>query len=329
MEHQLNSNQFMKERSFPFWIQRNLHNHDNAPLLHGHDFVELVYVERGEACHVFEGERYEVRAGDIFIINPGEVHAYQIESGKQIEIINCLFLPELIQQHWLQGIGISQSMDYFYVHPFLDNRERFHRRLNLRGQEVARALLLLEGMMKEQEAHESGYMALIRLQMVELLVLLSRFYRQQETMTLKGASRYNERQLLVRRICGYLERYYDKKLSIPALCELFNISPRQLNRIFKETLGMTVVDMVHQIRTERAKHLLLETDEKVIVIAGKVGYEDPAFFSRLFLRLVGCSPGKFRERAEPDPETLGAKERQAAFFEIDYRRREGSSGYDE
>ncbi|MBE1442518.1 MULTISPECIES: AraC family transcriptional regulator [unclassified Paenibacillus] len=295
MERQLHSSQFIKEQSFPFWIRRFFHDHEHVPLLHGHDFVELVYVVRGEAQHVFEGSFYDIRSGDVFIINPGEVHTYSIKPGKEIEIINCLFLSDLIQGKWLQELGVSQSMDYFYVHPFLDKRERFHRCLNLNGQDATRTQFLLETIIHEFENRQPGFEPLIRLQMVELLILLSRAYRHAEGQSGREHVRSSAKQLLVRRICGYLERYYDKKISISDLCELFNISSRQLNRIFKESLGMTVVDMIHRIRIERAKHLLLETDEKVITIAGRVGYEDPAFFSRLFHREVGCSPGKYRE----------------------------------
>jgi AraC-like DNA-binding protein/quercetin dioxygenase-like cupin family protein len=295
MEKQLHSSQFIKEQSFPFWIRRFYHDHEHVPLLHGHDFVELVYVIRGEAQHVFEGHYYEIRAGDVFIINPGEVHTYSIQPGKEIEIINCLFLSDLIQGNWLLDLGISQSMDYFYVHPFMDKRERFHRCLNLTGQDAARTLILLETMMSEFDNQQSGSETLIRLQMVELLILLSRSYQQAQGQCGREPVRNHSRQMLIRRIYGYLERNYDKKVSIPVLCELFTISSRQLNRIFKQSMGMTVVDMLHQIRIERAKHLLKETDEKVITIAGRVGYEDPAFFSRLFHRQVGCSPGKYRE----------------------------------
>jgi AraC-like DNA-binding protein len=295
MERQLLSSQFIKEQSFPFWIRRYYHDHEHVPTLHGHDFVELVYVVRGEARHVFEGDCYDIRAGDVFIINPGEVHTYNIRPGRDLEIINCLFLSDLIQGNWLLDLGISQSMDYFYVHPFLDKRERFHSRLNLNGLDATRTLFLLETMINEFESRQCGCETLIRLQMLELLILLSRTYRQLEGQYSREPARNQARHLLVQRICGYLERYYDKKVSIPSLCELFNISARQLNRIFKDSLGVTVVEMIHRIRVERAKHLLMETDEKVITIAGRVGYEDPAFFSRLFLRQVGCSPGKYRE----------------------------------
>lgn len=297
MNLQLSSSQYLKEAAFPFWIRRVYHDHQNTPSIHGHDFVELVYIVRGEAEHCFEGEIYDIRAGDVFIINPGEVHTYRIQPDKQIELINCLFLPELIRDSLLRELGVSQSMDYFYVHPFLDPKERFHHRLNLNSEQAVRVLTLLEAMISELEDEPSGYNTMIRIMMVELLLVLSRYYQQQQERELRKPGRGNDYALLTRRIHGYLERNYDKKLSIPGLCELFNISSRQLNRVFKRETGITITQKIHQIRIERAKQLLLETDELVIHIAGRVGYEDPAFFSQLFRRVVGCSPGKFRDRA--------------------------------
>jgi AraC family L-rhamnose operon regulatory protein RhaS len=294
MSLQLRSSQYWTEAAFPFWIRRVVHDHANTPSVHRHDFVELVFIVRGEAEHYFEGQKYEIRAGDVFIINPGEAHTYQIGPGKQIEIINCLFQPELLRDSLLRELGVSHSMDYFYVHPFLDSQERFHHRLNLNGESASRVLSLLETMIKENENRQSGYDTVIRIMMIELLVLLSRYYQQSRRTRARKLSRGTDHRLLVQRILGYLERYYDRKLSIPGLCELFNISPRQLNRVFKRETGVTIVQQVHRIRIEKAKQLLLETDEKVIQIAGKVGYEDPAFFSQLFRREVGCSPSKFR-----------------------------------
>ncbi|UUZ85221.1 AraC family transcriptional regulator [Paenibacillus sp. P26] len=241
---------------------------------------------------MFEGNEYEIRSGDVFIINPGEVHTYKIKPGKELEIINCLFMSDLIQGNMLLELGISQSMDYFYVHPFLDKRERFHSQLNLRGQEAAHVLFLLEAMMNEYDNRRWGRETLIRLQMVELLVLLSRYYSQRDGQAVRGAVRSNERRCLSGGSAGIWSGITIKSCRFPTCASCSTSAPGSLNRIFKEELNMTVFDMIHQIRIERAKHLLAETEEKVIVIAGKVGYEDPAFFSRLFQRSARVLAGQ-------------------------------------
>jgi transcriptional regulator GlxA family with amidase domain len=153
-------------------------------------------------------------------------------------------------------------------------------------------------MIKEIGNRGTGYSTIIKLQLIELLILLSRYYSLIAKKRVSPGK--NDRELTARRIYGYLERNYDQKITLTSLGELFNISVRQLNRVIKQEYDKSVIDLLHEIRIERAKHLLADTDMKVIVIATVVGYEDPAFFSRLFLRHVGCSPSKYRTGLELD-----------------------------
>ncbi len=287
----LASSRYMND-DFPFWIQRVVHDANNAPEIHGHDFVELTYVVRGDASHVFEGTAYQLCAGDVLIINPGEVHTYSVEQSRQIEIINCLFEPRFIPDALLKELDIFQSMDFFYIQPFLNSSMRFYHRLNLRGAEALRVSTLLENMIVETCYKQPGYMTLIKLQMIELLVSLSRYYSMMRVT--QSFLQHSDAELVTMRICGYLERNYHQKITLPDLSSIFGISVRQLNRIFRHSTGCTVIEKLHEIRIERAKVLLRETNEKVLSIATLVGYDDPAFFTRLFTRLVGCAPGRYR-----------------------------------
>lgn len=290
--NQLKSKHFMKE-DFPFWIHSFIHE-DVVADMHKHDFVELVYVKNGRAQHSFEETSYDIQAGDVFIINPGESHGYKVAEGSKLEIINCLFWSSLIRDTLLHEMGISQTMDYFFVHPFLNQDERFHHRLNLTGREADVVLALLEGMLLENQSRSPGYEVILRLQLIELLILLTRNYSLQQSG--RGIRPPNKNELLVQRICGYLERNYDQRISLAQLSQLFNISVRQLNRIFNLETGQSIIETLHRIRIEKAKHMLVETDEKIVTIANLVGYDDQAFFSRLFLRYVGFSPGRYRSR---------------------------------
>ncbi|QHT61549.1 AraC family transcriptional regulator [Paenibacillus lycopersici] len=286
----LSSNSYMKSE-FPFWITRTSQGNIQE---HGHEFVELVYVVRGNGTHLFQGSRYELHAGDVFIINPGETHAYEVAPGGQMEIVNCLFMPSFIPDALLAELEITDSMDYFYVHPFLTHDMRFNHHLNLNGQEASHVLGLLEGMIREINARSTGHKTIIRLQLIELLVLLSRYYTLMPPHRAHPSPRQLDRELTAKRIYGYLERNYEKKITLQSLSLLFNSSIRQLNRLMREEYDRSVFEVLHEVRIERAKHLLLETDEKVIVVATMVGYEDQSFFNRLFVRHVGCSPSQFR-----------------------------------
>lgn len=276
---------------FPFWIQRNIHDSDDAPGWHRHLFVELVFVMSGQGTHLIQDDAFSLRAGDVFMINPSEPHRYELSGGQRVEIVNCLFEPDFIPGSLLQEMRLSDSLDFFYVQPFLNGEARFHHKLNLQGEAAGEAMELLEQIEREMGRRHPGFQAMVRLKMIELFLLLSRHYRMRDEQS--GSRSAGE--LLVRRVCGYVERHYAQKITLSLLSELFHIGERQLNRHFNKVMSKSVIPYVHEIRVEHAKRLLKETDETIAVVAEKVGYEDAVFFSRLFARETGCSPGKFRE----------------------------------
>lgn len=284
-------NQYSHPRDFPFWIQRNRHNVRDMPAIHSHEFIELIYVAEGRGTHLFQDIFYEVRAGDVFVINPGERHGYSLEEDQEIAVVNCLFEPGFMPTLLLRELRISDSLDFFYVQPFLNEDVRFHHKLNLRGEAADKTGRILEEIHQEMDRQNPGFQAMIQLRMTELFILLSRFYKERKNKTDSGSSK----ELLVRRICGYVERHYSQKITLSTLSELFYIGPRQMNRLFNQFMGASVIDYVHRVRMEKAKRLLTDTDEKVTVVAEMVGYGDPAFFNKLFVREAGCPPGKYRE----------------------------------
>ncbi|MDF2660339.1 MAG: helix-turn-helix protein [Paenibacillus sp.] len=286
-------NQYKHPRNFPFWIQRNRHDERDMPHLHIHEFVELIYVASGRATHLFQDISYEIGEGDVFIINPGEKHGYVVGAGQSIQVINCLFEPGFIPMYLLRELSLSDRLDFFYVQPFLNGDARFYHKLKLRGETADKTKGILEELHQEMQQQKPGYQALVQLRMTELFILLSRYYNERNT----NIGMPSSSELLVRRVCGYVERHYDQKITLPLLSELFYIGVRQLNRQFNRHLGTSVIGYVQRIRMERAKRLLVETDEKINQIAELVGYEDAASFSRTFTREVGCPPGKYREQS--------------------------------
>lgn len=74
------------------------------------------------------------------------------------------------------------------------------------------------------------------------------------------------------------------------------LAERTFKRRFKAATGFSPIDYVQRLRIEHAKRLLEENLLPVEEIAWKCGYEDPAFFRRLFRRTTGMTPGSFRKR---------------------------------
>jgi AraC-like DNA-binding protein len=84
------------------------------------------------------------------------------------------------------------------------------------------------------------------------------------------------------------------EIAIRPLLSSLGHSYEHLARVFRQQYGLTPIDYVQSIRIERAKHLLRHTDDKLAVIARLVGYRDAIYFSRLFKRYTGKTPGHYR-----------------------------------
>ncbi len=74
------------------------------------------------------------------------------------------------------------------------------------------------------------------------------------------------------------------------------LAERTFKRRFKKATGHAVLTYVQQLRVEEAKRRLERTSEPIDEIGWAVGYEDPAFFRRLFKRTTRITPGAYRRK---------------------------------
>jgi AraC-like DNA-binding protein len=85
-------------------------------------------------------------------------------------------------------------------------------------------------------------------------------------------------------------------LSVAAHAARHGMTPAELRTAVRRGAGCSPKDYLLGIRLGRAKDLLAATELPVAAVARRVGYDDPAYFSRLFTRRVGTAPVRFREQ---------------------------------
>ncbi len=90
------------------------------------------------------------------------------------------------------------------------------------------------------------------------------------------------------------EHYANAHLSVDRLCEHLHVSSSYFSTVFKQETGQSYVQYLTETRMQQALRLLSETDDKTYIIAGKVGYEEPNYFSYVFKKRFGTSPSKYR-----------------------------------
>lgn len=101
---------------------------------------------------------------------------------------------------------------------------------------------------------------------------------------------------LISEIHEYLEVNLHNTLSIPILCETFQISKNQLYSMWKKHYNITVGDYILQLRMEKAVSLLTNSEDKVCQICEKVGIPDYNYFSKLFKEYYGISPREYKKK---------------------------------
>lgn len=100
---------------------------------------------------------------------------------------------------------------------------------------------------------------------------------------------------IIHKATGYIKQHYTSKLTLDEVAKFVYLSKSYLSKIFKEELHCNFANYVNNLRVEKSKILLMDQSINLIDLAAMVGFEDQSYFTKVFKKVVGVSPGKYRE----------------------------------
>jgi AraC family transcriptional regulator len=100
---------------------------------------------------------------------------------------------------------------------------------------------------------------------------------------------------LLRRLVEYIQANLAQNLTLVDMAQVVNLSTSHLNRLFKQSQGISLHQYVIQCRIERAKQLLKQPQLTIAEIATQVGFADQSHLTHHFKRHVGVTPKTFRQ----------------------------------
>lgn len=232
--------------------------------LERHYFI-LHYVIKGNGVIDVDGKKYPFKAGDIFLVPPNIKVAYSADKIDPCEYYwvayNGLMAAELTIKAGLNTNNI------FVITP--KHSEKIH------------------ALLKDMNDMTSDYSNVVYSSLGNLYVLFSYLISTDDEAISNEKSH-------VRKAIEYLELHYQENLKINDLCKLLLLDRTYLYRLFKSQTGLSIKEYLTDLRIEKAKELLISTNQPVHLVSSLVGYANTLSFSNAFKLKEGMTPGSYR-----------------------------------
>ena len=90
---------------------------------------------------------------------------------------------------------------------------------------------------------------------------------------------------------------YMNKITLHSISENLHINSAYLSVLFKKEMGINFTDYLNSLRIKRSKELLVTTNLSLLDISLQTGFEEQSYFTKVFKKLVGCNPNKYRHNS--------------------------------
>lgn len=261
--------------------------HTRGPCVH--ECATLVVVDEGEGRWFANAEEQALRAGEVSLLSQGERHVYSEVDEVRGWVVH--FAPAALapatDHASTEGLLPSDAGRGALFSPIDRLRRGFPRSVSL-GVHQARVHRRLEAIDRELTERAWCFEEAARAELALLLIDLGRVLVPSDRLQIPSQTGRVGAALAV-----IQERYRDG-LSLEDVARELRCSPAHLTTAVRVATGMTVVQWILAFRMNEARRRLDASDERVEIVAERVGFQSPEHFARLFKREHGVSPGRWR-----------------------------------
>jgi len=285
---------------FPLGIRAMARGRNHELNFHDHRFSEIVLIlYSGGAVHWAEGKSHQLERGDVLLLHPGNVHAYE-NTGK-LELVNLLYKADKLPLPLLDGNGME--IFRFLISPCQPDAPPPELPVvHLEEEPLRKIETLIAELEDEQKKRLPGRNLRCLILFMNILILIGRSGR---------AATHDEEPNPAAAALAYLNTHFREQVSIAHLARLSRLSGRSLFRRFRELTGRTPLEYRSRKQLEHAADLLRGSNLSLKAVAQECGYCDTNHLIRRFSAHFGMPPGTFRKLLRSDETQPAASRRQA------------------
>lgn len=244
--------------------------HDWTLAVHRHARLhQVLLIERGGGEATLDGRVMPLRPMQIVNVPVGHVHGFRFVPDTQGWVLTIA--AEILDEALLAAEGLRGALSHSAV---------------VRGTPQIRAAM--KQIFAEHAAREFGRAHVLRALSSAMIGLVAR-----ALMSESGGNGTVESSLF-RRFEALLEQHHLERWSVADYAEALAVTPTHLNRITRAATGDTASHLILNRLIREARRSLVYTNLPVSTIAYALGFEDPAYFSRVYAAATGVSPRAFR-----------------------------------
>lgn len=250
---------------------------DNLTLDQFSDSYIFIYSYKGSAMSYIDFNQFMVSHGNALIITPGQVFRCENPSDDAVALALVISKSCILNE-------MKEPMNFLMIDssPFPVTERQ--------GSELLTIFNMLQERNGENGVHCEGADAMLARAYASIMI---------EALNMRNNNMSREKQsclpLLIK-----LSHLFETELRQSRLPSHFasklEISPNYLNEKIKNSLGTNISLLIRRESILRACRLLAITDMSIKEVASDSGYDDPAYFTRLFTKIVGMTPSVFRAK---------------------------------
>ena len=252
---------------------------------HGHGDFEFGMILDGTISLFIEQEQYDLKAGDIYLINRYQVHSFYNSNGKN-------------------HILAFQINSDFYKHIFYQSKFLFFENMIFHSGNLYCQLRTILLTCAQEYFSQSPYN---ELKCSELLIdaLYQLLLNTQHSFT--SEKEYTAAQTISRRInriTDFINDHYSEKLTLQDIADLEHITTYHASHFITKVLGVSFQDYLNMIRFEHALQLIQKSDLSILDICLETGFSSSRYLNKMFEEKMGCTTKEYL-KMQKKPHLIG------------------------